>query len=100
MNCFERGQDPAAREFRAARLAFNIRERFYVDCVVRNLNEHGACVHVRNSGSIPDRFDLLLAPDRPPRPCRVLWRSDGHLGIAFLDHLTEAAATEVERVPG
>lgn len=97
----ERCREPAAaREFRAARLSFRIRDRFEVDCVVKNLNEHGACVHVRNCASIPDRFDLMLSPGSQPRACRVLWRSEGYLGIAFVDHFADALADGVANVPG
>jgi len=55
-------------------------------CVVWDISEGGARLTVANLAVIPDEFCLLSARDASSgTACRVAWRSDGQIGIQFLD---------------
>lgn len=54
-----------------------------IDCRVRNLSETGARLEVASVIGVPDRFDLVLADKSARRPCRLVWRSPGAVGVAF-----------------
>jgi hypothetical protein len=50
-----------------------------VECVIRNLSPGGACLAVETT--VPDEFQLLWTEGA--RRCRVVWRSDCRMGVAF-----------------
>ena len=54
-----------------------------IDCTVRNLSETGAALEVVTPLFIPDRFTLVVPSDQLKRPCRVAWRKDRRIGVAF-----------------
>ena len=54
-----------------------------IDCVVRNLSGTGACLVVASPMGIPDRFDLTLDGGKTSRRCRIAWRSEDKVGVAF-----------------
>lgn len=54
-----------------------------IDCVVRNVSETGAAVETASLVGIPDTFTLLISGDPAARRCRVAWRSDKRIGVAF-----------------
>jgi hypothetical protein len=56
-----------------------------VDCLVRNLSETGAGMEVVNHKfDIPSKFELVLPADGLCQLCRVVWRKDHRIGVAFL----------------
>jgi hypothetical protein len=55
------------------------------DCLVADQTDIGACLHIASAKDVPDYFDLMSRPAQPPRPCKVMWRADGRIGVAFLD---------------
>lgn len=55
-----------------------------IDCTVRNLSESGAALEVASPLGIPETFNLLVSGEPSPRRCRVAWRKDTRIGIAFL----------------
>ena len=64
----------------------------YSDCVLADISEGGAKIKVKEDVSVPDRFVLLFNPQgKPNRPCRVVWRREGHLGLQFESMTGEAA---------
>jgi len=73
---------PRHRTLKAGRIVFN-RKFSALDCTVRNLSEGGACLVLGSSVGIPECFDLTVEPDRWTRPCRVAWRSEHRIGVAF-----------------
>jgi PilZ domain-containing protein len=78
----EQRRHPRHRTLKAGRIVFN--HRFSViSCTVRNLSDGGACLQVATSVGIPDDFDLVIEPEREPRPCHVAWRSEQRIGVAF-----------------
>jgi PilZ domain len=52
-----------------------------IDCTVRNISETGAALEVTSPLGIPTEF--TLETDGNKRPCRVVWRKEKRIGIAF-----------------
>lgn len=55
-------------------------ERGAYSCVIRNLSGAGAAPYAL---AIPREFTLIMETDRERRHCRVIWRNDNRLGVAF-----------------
>ena len=78
----EHRAQPRHRTLKAGKIVFN--HRFsVVDCTIRNLSVAGACLQVPSTVGIPDNFDLLIEPDKATRPCRVAWKNENRIGVAF-----------------
>lgn len=54
-----------------------------INCAVRNISLGGACLEVESPLGVPDTFDLVLERDQSSRSCRVVWRSEKRIGVAF-----------------
>jgi hypothetical protein len=54
-----------------------------IDCVLRNVSNSGAALEVTSSIGIFEQFVLVLPGDGLRLPCRVVWRKERRLGIAF-----------------
>jgi PilZ domain len=54
-----------------------------IDCIVRNLSETGAALDVVTPLFIPNRFTLAIQTEQLERPCRIIWRKERRIGIAF-----------------
>jgi hypothetical protein len=54
-----------------------------IDCVVRNVSETGAALEVASPLGIPETFNLVIPGDHSSRPCKVAWRKDKRIGVAF-----------------
>lgn len=54
-----------------------------IDCVVRNLSDSGALLVVTSPLGVPDRFELVVQADQSVRQCRVVWRTERQIGVAF-----------------
>lgn len=54
-----------------------------IDCTVRNLSKTGAALEVATPLFIPDRFTLFVPTERLKRPCRIVWRKEKRIGVAF-----------------
>jgi hypothetical protein len=52
-------------------------------CAVRNLSEAGAALDVPCALAIPHEFTLTVVTDQVNRHCRVIWRKENRLGVAF-----------------
>ena len=53
------------------------------ECTVRSLSKDGAGIDVTSSVGIPNWFQLLIPSDQFESPCRVVTRTEKHLGVAF-----------------
>jgi PilZ domain len=58
-------------------------ERGAYSCAVRNLSEEGAALEVPYTSTIPHEFELVMQADPFRRQCRVIWRKENRLGVAF-----------------
>ena len=52
-------------------------------CTVEDLTGGGACLKLANTFGVPDSFELTFEHGRTRRPCRVVWRTNDKLGVAF-----------------
>jgi len=55
-----------------------------IDCVVRKMSDTGAALEVTSPVGIPDHFTLVIPQDHAARPCRVMWRKEKRIGVAFV----------------
>ena len=59
------------------------------DCSVL-IADDGARIRMAYQAELPTEFDLLLNKNGPRERCRLLWRSDKEVGIAYLGPLAGA----------
>jgi hypothetical protein len=59
-----------------------------MDCLVRNLSATGAAIEVPNEPGIPVRFELTKLRLGLNLSCRVVWRKDHRIGVAFVQTAT------------
>lgn len=69
------------RTLLAGKIFFNFGQST-IDCVVRRLTDEAATLQMESGLGVPDRFQLRLA-GREMLSCRVIWRSDRQVGVAF-----------------
>lgn len=78
----ERRRDVRQRVFKGGQIVFNHRSSV-IDCTVRNLSAHGACLELAGTAGVPDSFDLLLDDGARSLHCTVRWRSMRRIGVTF-----------------
>jgi hypothetical protein len=54
-----------------------------IDCIVRNLSGTGANLEVVSPVGIPDDFTLVIRPEKTQHSCRVAWKKQNRIGVAF-----------------
>jgi PilZ domain len=54
-----------------------------ISCLVRNLSEAGAALNMVSPCAVPDRFTLALPLEGISHRCRLVWRRDVEVGVAF-----------------
>jgi PilZ domain-containing protein len=54
-----------------------------IGCIVRNLSDTGACMQVDTPIGIPDAFNLSISAEPSVKACRVVWRKEKQIGVAF-----------------
>lgn len=77
----ERRTEPRHRVLKAGTIVLN--RAGGISCTVRNLSATGACLGVESPIGIPDHFTLIVEGEQAPRACRVAWRRDKRIGVAF-----------------
>jgi len=79
----ERRTESRSRALKGGRIIFN--NRFSaMDCTVRNLSAQGAMLLVAGPHGIPDDFKLELDGGASTHECKVIWRQEKKLGVAFV----------------
>ncbi len=57
----------------------------HLPCILTDVSGSGARVIVEAPDKIPERFTLLLAAEHGTlRRCKVMWREENQLGLAFI----------------
>jgi hypothetical protein len=79
----ERRRIGRTKVLKGARIVLNQRAAV-VACVVRDLTNVGACIHVADAASLPQGFDLALGNLHTRRRCAVIWAEADRLGVAFV----------------
>jgi hypothetical protein len=54
-----------------------------INCMVRNISNTGAALDVGSLVEVPEHFTLTLPAEGHHVPCRVVWRKERRLGVAF-----------------
>jgi hypothetical protein len=74
----EHRRAPRRRVFKAGTIEFG---RSAFACVVKDRSDLGASLRVASTAGIPDKFELITDGSR--FRCRVVWRTENSIGIAF-----------------
>jgi hypothetical protein len=72
---------PRSRMLKAGTIAF---DGGGIDCTVRNRSAGGAALDVASPLGIPELFQLLVPADGLNQQCRVVWRKEKRIGVAFV----------------
>lgn len=54
-----------------------------INCLISDISISGAALEVTSPHDIPERFNLVFKADATQIPCRVIWRQDERIGVAF-----------------
>ena len=58
-----------------------------LDCLVTDLSDEGARLHLANTAGVPGEFDLILSKRGESHRARLVWRDETQAGVSFLpDH--------------
>src|SRR3954449_6262256 len=79
-----RRRDRRQRVYKQARIVFNNGYAVF-DCIVRNISQGGAMLEMETLLGIPRSFQVMFGHEVRARPCRVVWRTEKRMGIAFSD---------------
>lgn len=77
----ENRKEPRNRVLKAGTIAF---DGGGIDCTVRNRSESGAALDVASPLGIPEVFLLMVPADGLSQQCRVVWRKEKRIGVAFI----------------
>jgi hypothetical protein len=76
----ERRASPRKRMLKTAHIILSEKAP-KIECAVRNVSDMGAMLQISTTYGIPDNF--LLRIDGVQRACRVVWRTETKIGVAF-----------------
>jgi hypothetical protein len=65
-------------------------------CVVRNINETGACVELDSAAKLPDQINLKIARKGRSFLARMIWRQANRVGLAFRTMVTDPPASDLD----
>jgi PilZ domain len=54
-----------------------------IACTIRDISVTGAALEISGIDRIPTEFTLVVPEDRLKLPCRVVWRREFRIGVAF-----------------
>jgi diguanylate cyclase (GGDEF)-like protein len=91
----ERRRAARSRTLLEGKILLNDR-RSAIDCVVRNLSQHGACLQVPSVVGIPPTFDLQIDHETATRPCVAVWHAQSRIGIEFRSEQVPLAPHDAE----
>ena len=78
---FEHRRFPRTKVFKGAKVISGGCVTF--DCIVRNLTNRGACLHLPTTAGLSTEFDLSFDTGRTFRKCRVAWQTLTDVGVSF-----------------
>ena len=61
-------------------------------CCIRNVTNIGAGIALSDATAVPFEFDISFDRFRSRRVCRLVWRRDDFVGVAFTDEPPAAAS--------
>ena len=83
------------RTFLAGKVIFNFGQST-IDCVVRQLADDAATIELVSAVGVPERFQLSIAGEAEPLPCKLVWQSEKQVGVSFDAHKSAGAAIGAE----
>lgn len=63
--------------------AMILASRTTIPCTILDLTNRGARIRLADMRGVPDRFELSFGQRHAHRACRVTWRAENQLGVAF-----------------
>ena len=78
----ERRRAVRRKALKGARIVYNKGWTSFV-CLVRNISDNGAKLHVESVLGVPSEFTLVFDDGSPSRECFVKWRDPTTLGVEF-----------------
>src|SRR5580704_10422384 len=94
----ERRKAARSRSLLQGKILINDRHSV-IDCVVRNLSEHGACLRVASLVGIPPAFELQIGDETSTRQCIAIWHSDTRIGVEFRSQKPDRLGPGEEAAP-
>lgn len=86
-NCeVEHSREKRNRMFKAGIASYQ-NHSITVDCVVRDLTPGGAKLKFEKGAFVPDSFMLTIPVDGIKVDCKVRWRQDLEMGVAFVSEI-------------
>jgi hypothetical protein len=85
----ERRKAPRSKVLKGARVLILDQFGRTLECAVRDLSPVGARLALRVPRGLPSKFQLMFEADGSVRQCRAIWRSETHVGLAFLSGLQQ-----------
>ena len=76
----DRRTSPRHRVLKTGTIAFGGEE---LPCTVRTLSASGAGIEINSPLWYPERFVLAVESEGLRKPCRVIWRREKRIGVAF-----------------
>ncbi len=72
------------RTYKGGRIFFNL-DRSVIDCTIKNFSQGGALLLVESAIGIPSEFNLVVSSDNVSKACRVVWKTETQIGVAFAE---------------
>jgi PilZ domain len=92
----DRRKAQRGRTYIGSRVAFDNRYAT-LDCLVRNLSDHGAKIVFACPATIPNELDVMIHPKDDNRRARVIWRTESEAGVMFLPAKASKSASPAWR---
>ena len=67
-----------------------------MDCVVRNLNERGACVEIDETARLPENVNLRIPSKGRSFIAELMWRHANRVGLAFRTMVTDPESNDLD----
>ena len=67
-----------------------------MDCVVRNINERGACVEIDETARLPEKLSLNIPRKGRSFLARMIWRHANRVGLAFRTMVTDPQSSDLD----
>ena len=67
-----------------------------MDCVVRNINERGACVEIDETAKLPEKLSLSIPHKGRSFLADMIWRHANRVGLAFRTMVTDPQSNDLD----
>ena len=91
----DRRQDIRDKVFLGGIAEFNERGST-MDCVVRNINERGACVEIDETARLPENLNLNIPSKGRAFIAELIWRHANRVGLAFRTMVTDPQSNDLD----